>query len=218
MEIRFNGRLLETPSESTRRHVVLAPPFPMADRNELTFQHVYTVPAALWRAAPYRIGNTGRFSPVDLAVRNAGHDGGGGVSVRVNGLELTPLEGRGYWAAALDPADGHVLDARRFDTPGTTAEPERLAAFIEEWPAGTIVVAAAMDGPESQLTPRVVGALRSIGGHADLRGTKGWSHVLIGARGAKPGQAVEAVGPKATRIVIGAERPLGVTLESFELL
>lgn len=218
VEVRFNGRLLETPRESTRGQVVLAPPFPMADRNELTFRHVYTVPAALSRTAPYRIGDTGRFSPVDLAVRSAGHAGGGGVSVRVNGLELTPLEGRGYWVAALDPADGHVLDARRFDIAATSAEPERLAAFIEEWPAGTIVVAAAMDAPESQLTPRVVGALRSIGGHADLRGTKGWSHVLVGARGAKPGQAVEAVGPNETRVVIGRERPLGITLESFELL
>ena len=193
VEIRFNGRpSRRRASRAGARGPGAALPDGRPERADL--------PARVHRAGRavadggYRIGNTGRFSPVDLAVRSAGHDGGGGVSVRVNGLELTPLEGRGYWAAALDPADGHVLDARRFDTPGTTAESERLAAFIEEWPAGTIVVAAAMDGPESQLTPRVVGALGSIGGRADLRGTKGWSHVLVapggrsraGRRGSRP--------------------------------
>jgi hypothetical protein len=217
VEVRFNGRLLETLGESTRADVVLTPPFPVADRNELTFQHVYAVPAALTRTAPYRIGSTGRYSPVDLVVGSVGHEGGGGVSVRVNGLELTGPRGRGYWVAALDPTDGRVLDARSFDAPGAGSEPERLAGFIEGWPAGTIVVAAAMDAPESQLTDRVVKALRSIGGHADLRGTSGCSHVLIGARGATPGQAVEASGPRPTRVVVGKERPLGVRLEAFDL-
>jgi hypothetical protein len=145
----------------------------MADRNELVFQHVYEVPPALSRTAPYRIGATGRYSPVDLATRSAGHDGAGAVSVRVNGRELTGSRGRGYWVAALDPTDGRVLAARSFDGPWAGEASERLAAFLEDWAAGTIVVAAAMDAPESQLTERVVQALRSIGGRADLRGHVG---------------------------------------------
>jgi Interleukin-like EMT inducer len=218
VEVRFNGRLLETLGESTRTQVVLPPPFPVADRNELTFQHVYTVPAALARTAPYRIGRTGRYSPVDLVVASSGHDAGGAVSVRVNGLELTGRRERGYFVAALDPSDGRVLDTWGVDDPGTGAESERLAAFVEAWPAGTIVVAVATDVPESQRTDRVVQALRSIGGLTDVRGTPGWSHVLIGVRGARPGEAVEDRDPVATRLVIGKDRPLGVTLEGFDLL
>ena len=67
-----------------------------------------------------------------------------------------------------------MLEARAFE------ESERLAAFVEAWPAGTIVVAAALDEAASQLSERAVSALRSLGGRADLRGTSGWSHALVG--------------------------------------
>ena len=77
VEIRFNGRLLEATPESAPARVELAPPFPVADRNELIFQHVYDVLPARSRSAQYRIGATGRYSPVDLAVRSAGHNGAG---------------------------------------------------------------------------------------------------------------------------------------------
>jgi len=33
-----------------------------------------------------------------------------------------------------------------------------------------------------------------------------------------PGEALEKWGPRAARIVIGKDRPLGVTLEAFDLL
>ena len=218
VEVRFNGRLLETLGESTRTRVVLEPPFPVADRNELTFRHVYTVPAAIAQTASYRIGRTGRHSPVDLAVGSSGHGVGGSVSVRVNGLELTGLWVRGYFVAALDPSDGRVLGTWGVNAPGTGSESERLAAFVEGWPAGTIVVAAATEVPASQRTDRVVQALRSIGGLADLRGTPGWSHVLVGVRGAGPGEAVEDRDPVATRLLIGKDRRIGVTLDDFDLL
>ena len=188
------------------------PPFPGADRNELVFHHVYDVPTNLTRTAPYRIGQTGRPAPVDLDVRSPGTTGGGFASVRVNGHELIGARARGYWLAALDPTDGRVLGARAFE------DSERLAAFIEAWPAGTIVVAVAMGDLASQLSERAVSALRSVGGRVDLRGTSGWSHALVGTRGANPGEALEEGGPRAARIVIGKDRPLGITLEAFDLL
>ncbi len=173
---------------------------------------MYDVPTNLTRTAPYRIGQTGRPAPVDLAVRSPGTTGGGFASVRVNGHELIGARARGYWLAALDPTDGRVLGARAFE------DSERLAAFIEAWPAGTIVVAVAMGDLASQLSERAVSALRSVGGRVDLRGTSGWSHALVGTRGANPGEALEEGGPRAARIVIGKDRPLGITLEAFDLL
>ena len=139
VEVRFNGRLLMAADPPAPAQVVLTPPFPDADRNEIVFRHVYDVPADLTRTAPYRIGRTGQHAPVDLDVQSPGNGGGGIASIRVNGRELIRSRGRGYWIAALDPSDGRVLDARAFE------EPERLAAFVEAWPAGTIVVAAAVD-------------------------------------------------------------------------
>jgi hypothetical protein len=140
------------------------------------------------------------------------------ASIRINGHEVVGSPGRGYWIAALAPADGRVLGARRFDIEKKSEESERLVSFIEGWPVGTILVAVAMAEPESQLTERVVRALQSIGGRGDLRGTGGWSHALIGARGATPGDAVEEWGPRTVRAIVGRDRRLGVTLETFELL
>ena len=173
VEVRFNGRLLGTADVSAPERRTLPPPLPSADRNELSFRHAYDVPASLARTAGYRIGRTGRHSPVDLDVRSAGSGHGGAASIRVNGHEVVGSWGRGYWVAALAPADGRVLGARRFDVERAGEESERLVSFIEGWPMGTILVAVAMAEPESQLTDRVVGALRSIGGRADLRGTGG---------------------------------------------
>jgi hypothetical protein len=218
VEVRFNGRLLDTGGEAARRRVTLTPPFPSADRNELAFRHLYDVPASLTGTTPYRIGRTGRHSPVDLDVRSAGTAPGRVVSVRVNGLELVGSRGWGYWVAALAPPDGRVLGVRGFDAHETVEASERLAAFIEGWPERTIVVAAAMEVPGSQLTGRVVTALRSIGGRGDLPGAPGLSHVLIGVRGANPGEALEEWGAGAVRAVVGKDRPIGVTLERFELL
>jgi len=115
------------------------------------------------------------------------------------------------------PSLRHALLVGLFDTRAGGEESERLASFIEGWPASTIVVAVAIDELESQLTERAVRALRSVGGRADLRGTSGLSHVVIGARGASPGEAFEEWGARAVRVVVGKARPLGVTLETFEL-
>lgn len=219
VEVRFNGRLLETATGPVSGRAVLPPPFPAADRNELVFQHVYDIPPAVTRSAPYRIGGTGQPSPVDLDVRSAGGPHGF-VSVRVNGRELAGIHCRGYWVAALAPTDGRVLGTRRFDTREPGEESERLAAYVGGWPEGTIVVAVATDQAESQLNERAVRALGAVGGRADLRGTSGWAHVLVGVRGAHAGDAIEDWGPRAVRAVVGRDRPvpLGLTLEAFELL
>lgn len=217
VEVRFNGRPLTTHHGSVQEHVTLTPPYPRADRNELAFRHVYTLAPGVARTERYRIGQTARHSPVDLAVQSAGNAYGKRVSMRVNGRELIPVSRRGYWAAALDPADGRVLRVERFDTHQSADESDRLAAFVEGWPAGTIVVAAVMDEAGWHLTERAVRAMRSVGGQADLRGTFGLSHVLVGVRGAGPGEALEEWGPRPLRTVIGKDRPLGVTLEAFDL-
>jgi hypothetical protein len=45
------------------------------------------------------------------------------------------------------------------------------------------------------LSERAVAALRGVGGQADPRGTSGWSHSIIGVKGAAPGTAMEEAGP-----------------------
>lgn len=217
VEVRLNGRLLRTHAGPARERVDLPPPFPVADRSELSFRHVYDVPAALARTGAYRIGGTDAHSPVDIEVRSGGKTHGNVASIRVNGHELVPDQFRGYWVAALAPADGRVLGIRRFDTHETVAESARLAAYVEGQPAGAIVVVAALDEAGWQLTEQAVHAFRSVGGRGDLRGTFGLSHLVVGVRGASPGAAVEAWGARELHAVVGRARPIGVLLEAFDL-
>jgi len=114
----------------------------------------------------------------------------------------------------LPPADGRALERGARDRAGDPThdlggEHRPVAA---ERLHGTRVV----DRLERE---RAVRALGAVGGRADLRGTSGWSHALIGVRGARAGDAIEDWGPRAVRAVVGRDRPvpLGLTLEAFEL-
>ena len=95
---------------------------------------------------------------------------------------------------------------------------ERLTAFVEAWPPGTIVVAVALDTLPTRISERALGALRSIGGRVDLRGTAG----VVSRAGRDPRSRARrgagSGGPAAARVTVGKERPIGVTLEAFDLL
>ena len=217
VEVRFNGRLVRTHEGPARARVPLPPPLPAADRNELAFRDVYVVRPEVTRGALYQIGRTGVASPVDLWVRSAGSEAGRRASIQVNGHELIPDRYRGYWVVGLDPADGRFLARDRFDTHRSTAESARLAAFVEAFRPGTLLVVAALDDVTWQLTDQALAALRSLGGQADPRGTFGQSHLLVGVRGAQAGQALEVVGPGPLSAAVGRVRPPRLRLEAFEL-
>jgi hypothetical protein len=78
-------------------------------------------------------------------------------------------------------------------------------------------VVAALDETTWQLTDQALAAFRSIGGQVDPRSAFGQSHLLIGVRGAQPGEAIEAVGPGLLAVTVGRDRPAGLRLEAFEL-
>jgi hypothetical protein len=194
----------------------LEPPLPAANRNEVEFRHVYTLLPEVARTRSYQIGHTGVASPVDLVVRSGGRDAGRQASIRVNGHEVVSRRHRGYWVAGLDP-DGRPLGLGKFDTHRAVGESARLAAFIGVFPPGSIVVVAALDETTWQLTDQAVTAFRSIGGRVDPRPAFGQSHLLIGVRGAQPGEAIEAVGSGLLEVTVGRDRPAGLRLEAFAL-
>ena len=56
-----------------------------------------------------------------------------------------------------------------------------------------------------------------MGGIEDLRGTLGLSHLIVGVKGARAGEALEFRGDRLLTATVGAERPLGVTLKALDL-
>jgi hypothetical protein len=143
------------------------------------------------------IGQTGVQVPVAVEVNSGGPADFAYISVGEEpGLVDGSVHSPGYNVAVIDPKTGRLLDQQGFDTtPG--GAPNRAAAladYIAAIPDGRIVVVAMQGDGAAGLTDAAVAAFRSIGGQADPRGTSGWSHAIIGVKGAAPGTALEVTG------------------------
>ena len=113
---------------------------------------------------------------------------------------------------------GKLLDQQAFDTTpsGSEAQAAALARFIAAVPEGRIVVVALQGEGEAHLSGEAVAAFRQIGGQADLRDTSGWSHTIIGVKGAEPGTAMELAGPgDAWLSVVPDWRTLAIAVDSI---
>ena len=216
VEVWFNERLLQQ-FDSGSGTVLLGPPYREGDRNTIRFVHRYQVPRESVAQEAYRIGRTGRYAPVDIEALSAGKFDGDVVSIQVNGLEEVVLPRRGYNMVALAAGTGRVVGSATFDTFRAASESGRMARFVDGLSDGTVVVAAVKHDGGGALTEAGVQALRSIGAAEDLRGTLWLSHLVVGVKGAPPGQAWEAAGRRELRATIGRARPLALTLEQFAL-
>jgi Interleukin-like EMT inducer len=217
IDVRFNDQAIAhfTADGGGRLEPPLA--FRTTEPNDLWFRHEYRIGPEATRAARYLIGRTGVQAPVDLHVTSGGIHSGDTVSVRVNGHETLEDPRRGYSVVTLDPSDGRVLAVTRFDPFRSETESRRLAQFIDTVAPGAIVVVALRDNGAGQLGADGVRALRAVGGIENLRGTSGLSHLIVGVKGARAGEALELHGDRLLTATVGAERPLGVTLEALGL-
>jgi interleukin-like EMT inducer protein len=216
IEVRFNDRLLATLDGPGRGTVNLAPPYRTGDRNELTFTHRYDLDPRATGQPAYRIGRTAVQAPVDIEATSATGPGGR-ASLRVNGLEQLDRKGRGYVIAVLDPRDGQLAGLDWFDTFRDPEESGRMARRLDGVPAGAIVVALVRDEGTANLSPDAVRALAGIGARANVSGRFRAAHVVIGAKGAAPGDAIEETAPEQVRAAVGRARPLALVLEAFDL-
>jgi hypothetical protein len=165
------------------------------------------------------IGTTGVQAPVAIEVNSGGPAGFAYITVESQaGDEDGSLHSPGYNLAAIDAATGRLLARRGFDTTpgGSRDEAAALAAFVKSIPRGQIVVAAMQGDGTALLTEEAVAALHAIGGQADPRGSEGWSHAIVGVKGAMPGSALEASGPENGWLRVAPDwRSLGVAADAL---
>ncbi len=144
------------------------------------------------------IGATGLQAPVDLEVNSGGSADFAFIMVGTDDdAQDGSLHSPGYNVAVIHPRSGKLLEQRGFDTTpsGSEAQSAALADMIDAVPDGQIVVVAMQGDGAAHLTADAVEALARIGGQVDPRGTAGWSHAIIGVKGAEPGTALEVAGP-----------------------
>ncbi|HXV92634.1 MAG TPA: interleukin-like EMT inducer domain-containing protein, partial [Pseudonocardia sp.] len=193
----------------------LTQPLHRAAPNVIVIEHDYRRALAA-RGPEHRIGTTGRTSPVDLVVRSGGQPHGDVASIRIGVGEVASNQ-RGYNLVALGP-DGDLRARVAFDTLADPGASGRLAAWVEALPAETIVVGAVKDEASERLGADAIRAFAMLGVRGDLRGRYRESHAFVGVKGAPPGSAVEALGPRAVEIRVGAPAAgFGIELVEFAL-
>ena len=141
-------------------------------------------------ASPIGSAGTALAPGVVLLARSAGEEVGDFAELWVNGVNVA-ANTRGYNLVALT-TDGAVLAQAVFDTfsPGQSAA---LAAWLAQWPAGTVIAGAAADEVSLNLDDAAIAALARLGVQGDLRGQFRSSHAFIGVVGARTGSALEQV-------------------------
>ncbi|MCL7454550.1 MAG: hypothetical protein M8467_16045 [Anaerolineae bacterium] len=165
------------------------------------------------------IGSTGVQAPVAIEVNSGGPAGFAYITVEGEaGNEDGSLHSHGYNVAIIDARTGRLLQRQGFDTTsgGSQAQAAALVAFMDAIPAGRIVAVAMQGDGDANLTAEAVAALHAIGGEADPRGSDGWSHAIIGVKGAAPGTALEAAGPENGWVRAAPDRrTLAVAVDSL---
>ena len=217
VEVAVDDRVLERVAldGETRAAVRLTPPYRQAEANRITLTYGYARPLAAGDPR-YRVGATGARSPGDLRVESRGQPFGSHGSIRLNGVELSP-DRRGYNLVAVAP-DGQVRGRGRFDTFGDPQASARLAAWVAALPPRTVVAGAVRDEASAQLGDEAVRALQTLGVAGDLRDRFREAHAFVGAVGAAPGTALEALGARPVSLAVGRDdEGLGLELDAFAL-
>jgi len=169
-----------------------------------------------WNGA---IGETGFQAPVTIEANSGGPENFAYIALgEGDDAEDASMHQPGYNVAVIHPKSGKLLDQQVFDTTPTGSESQAaaLARFIATVPQDRIVVVALQGEGEFHLTGEAVSAFGQIGGQADPRGTSGWSHAIIGVKGAAPGTAMELAGlGDAWLTVVPDWRTLAIAVDSI---
>lgn len=147
------------------------------------------------------IGRTGIKSPVDIIVRSAGYLVGNYAQIFVNGNNVSQNK-RGYNIVTINPETGVVEKSLRYDTCGSEDDVKEMVNFIRDIKNGTIVCASVMDDASNALSVEEGNIFQEIGAKGNLHGKNRWGHGIIGIKGSKYGQAVEAISEKPVEIYV----------------
>ena len=194
------------------RHVLTVPPGVATEPVDRLSLSISSAPAsaASFATTPTPIGATGAtLDPgVTLVVQSAGEEVGNFAHISVNGVDVA-VNTRGYNLVSLT-RDGNVLDSAVFDT-FSPDESARMAAWIAQWPSGTIIAGAVADEASYALGDDAVNALHRLGVTGDLRGQFRQSHAFVGVVDAPPDSALEqaSIDPPCPALAWRARRRAG---------
>ncbi len=135
-------------------------------------------------------------------VISAGFNDGSFAQIQINSQATVAGGYRGHNLSIVDEISGQVIDTRYFDTYLSTAEADSMARYVQNLPAGRIVLAAIRDEGSVNMTENAYLALESLGSQRarNVRMRDSWA--MIGKKGAMIGSAIEAWSPAGSGAAI----------------
>jgi hypothetical protein len=137
------------------------------------------------------IGRTGVPTAAWIVAASERPGGASRAAIRVNG-EVEVTESPGYVLAVVDPASGEVRQRAAFQVAQGRGEADRMAAYLEALPPGTVVAGATAGPIDMHCTSRMARALAGAGVALDPCSGRYRTHAFVGVMGAPPGTAAEA--------------------------
>ncbi len=139
------------------------------------------------------IGTTGVQLPIDADLK-AFADGGFIALFDETGEQSDGSAGRrGVNVTVLDPQSGEVVEKEGFDTTASTAESDKLVAFLDKIPAGSPVLVVTYGNASAYLDEDALAALGTIGAALTADDVRNAYVAIAGVKGASPGSAAQAV-------------------------
>jgi tetratricopeptide (TPR) repeat protein len=127
------------------------------------------------------IGSTGVETPIDLVATSGGGWSTSGELQLVGGVDVSN-HGHGYNIAVIDPGNGAVEQRRIFNSWHSHEPSEEMAKFLNGLPEKKIIMATINGDGSKNIAKEIIGAWEGIGA-VHLPNT-GWSHAVIGIKGA----------------------------------
>ncbi len=133
---------------------------------------------------------SGRSWCAHITVTSAGYLDGERASFEVNG-NVVAIGYRGHNLLRLDPKTGAILEQTNYDTYGSSARADSMAAYIHRLPDSALVLIAIRDEGSVAMTEAAHLAMESLGSSLTRQVGVRDSYVLFGRKGAPPGSVPE---------------------------
>ncbi len=140
----------------------------------------------------YRPQHVGKQWRNRLSIHSGGYFDGNTARLFRDGKEAAAgYRGHNLWR--IDPHDGRLLEIRNFDTYGSKAQADSMAAWIKRLPEGALIAAAIRDEGSVSMNEAAHLALEALGSALTRNvGTRD-SWALLGRKGAAPGSVPEVL-------------------------
>jgi len=146
------------------------------------------------------IGSTGVETPIDLVATSGGGWSASAELQLVGGVDVSN-HGHGYNIAIIDPRSGAVEERRTYNSWHSHEPSEEMAKFLNGLPEKKIIMATINQGGSRNIAKEIFEAWEGIG--AVRMPNPGWSHAVIGIKGAGLLTAMEELGLNA-HVHVGA--------------